>query len=237
MTSDNVQSFLALDPKFNIPPSEQDIPIVRLLADVEPAIQKVDIDDRISTRFRVANIITNYVLTNKSLYHPIHLWQKETRKFLKQHPDLLIIPSDKGNATTALDRDKYEKLGGNILSDKKYYKILKGDPTSTIQQKVNQLISKLEAIGKIETKFYGLPKIHKPTLSLRPIISNIGSPTANLSKFLTKILTNAYDKDNPYYIRGSFEFSSFITGYQLPENYNLIILDEHPSSLMQEWYC
>ena len=32
-------------------------------------------------------------------------------------------------------------------------------------------------------RFYGLPKIHKANLPLRPIVSFVNSPTYNLSKF------------------------------------------------------
>ncbi|KAG0425394.1 hypothetical protein DMUE_6035, partial [Dictyocoela muelleri] len=35
---------------------------------------------------------------------------------------------------------------------------------------------------------YGLPKIHKPNIPLRPIISAINSPNYNLAKFLVPIL-------------------------------------------------
>ncbi len=35
---------------------------------------------------------------------------------------------------------------------------------------------------------YGLPKIHKPLIPLRPIVSSIDSPTCKLSKFLVPIL-------------------------------------------------
>ena len=37
-------------------------------------------------------------------------------------------------------------------------------------------------------KFYGLPKIHKPDVPLRPIVAFQGSPTYNLAKYLAEIL-------------------------------------------------
>ncbi|KAJ8959261.1 hypothetical protein NQ317_019682 [Molorchus minor] len=38
-------------------------------------------------------------------------------------------------------------------------------------------------------KFYGLPKIHKSTLQLRPIISGINSPNRGVAQLVTDILT------------------------------------------------
>ena len=37
-------------------------------------------------------------------------------------------------------------------------------------------------------KFYGLPKIHKPDVPLRPIVASQGSPTCTLAKYLAEIL-------------------------------------------------
>ena len=37
-------------------------------------------------------------------------------------------------------------------------------------------------------KFYGLPKIHKPDVPLRPIVASQGSPTYNLAKYLAEMI-------------------------------------------------
>jgi len=38
-------------------------------------------------------------------------------------------------------------------------------------------------------KLYGLPKIHKPGESMRPIVSNINAPTYNLAKYLVEMFS------------------------------------------------
>ena len=43
-------------------------------------------------------------------------------------------------------------------------------------------------MGCVPTKFYGLPKIHKPDTPLRPIVSSCGSVTYGVAKELAKIL-------------------------------------------------
>ena len=42
--------------------------------------------------------------------------------------------------------------------------------------------------GAVSPKFYGLPKVHKPGIPLRPIVSTIGTATYNTAKELARIL-------------------------------------------------
>ena len=42
--------------------------------------------------------------------------------------------------------------------------------------------------GAVSPKFYGLPKIHKPGIPLRPVVSSTGTVTYNTAKELAKIL-------------------------------------------------
>ena len=43
-------------------------------------------------------------------------------------------------------------------------------------------------VGEITSRIYGLPKIHKEGVPLRPIVNTIGSPTYELAKFVAKWL-------------------------------------------------
>jgi hypothetical protein len=52
---------------------------------------------------------------------------------------------------------------------------------------------------------YGLPKIHKPDIPLRPIISSIGSPCFALAGYLLRILKPLAGKSNSY-IKNSYHF-------------------------------
>ena len=62
----------------------------------------------------------------------------------------------------------------------------------------------LRPTGSIPSQLYGLPKIHKDKTPLRPIISQIGSYTYNLAKFLVPILKPL--TTNKYSIKDSFSF-------------------------------
>ena len=57
--------------------------------------------------------------------------------------------------------------------------------------------------------FYGLPKIHKPGIPLRPIVSFVNSPTHAISGYLSRILSPVVG--NTDYTRGnSCEFADFM---------------------------
>lgn len=106
---------------------------------------------------------------------------------------MIVTRADKGNITVILNKNAYTQLSQTILDDPSYYQVLPRDPTISIQNRANKLVSKLKSLNLIDDnsakklricnqtspKFYGLPKIHKETLSVRPIISSINSPNSN----------------------------------------------------------
>ena len=59
--------------------------------------------------------------------------------------------------------------------------------------------------GCVPPRFYGLPKIHKPDTSLRPIVSSCGSVTYGVVKELAKILKPLVGK-SPHHINSTQEF-------------------------------
>ena len=87
----------------------------------------------------------------------------------------------------------------SLLNDSVYRK-MKKDPTPATERKVlkevrqqeglvpNELGRRLKPSASLPPKLYGLPKIHKPDVPLRPIVSSIGSPTYQLSKHITELI-------------------------------------------------
>ena len=57
----------------------------------------------------------------------------------------------------------------------------------------------------VPSKFYGLPKIHKPNTQLRTIVSSCGSVTYGVAKELTKILKPLAGK-SPHHINSTHDF-------------------------------
>ena len=209
------------------------------MADITNVTSNLNRDERNDLNARVINVVTNYTQQQKAFGLRTHSLYHKSKRFLKEHPEVLLMNADKGNVTVLIPREVYERLSDDIISDTQSIQPLIRDPTSTIQQKANKIITSLKNKGRIDgvtakklmiynsyfPRYYGLPKIHKPVLSLRPIISSIQAPNSKIAQWLTDILTQAYNKDNRYFVKDSFEFASFINGLTLPEGYVLVSLD------------
>ena len=129
-----------------------------------------------------------------------NLKPEETKalKQIKSDMSLAIVPADKGNCTVVLDRVQYDSKILSMLNDKDTYEKLPKDLTSTLERCMNAVLLRLRRSGHLsEAQYnrlrssagripliYGLPKIHKADVSLRPIVSFVSSPTYQLSKHL-----------------------------------------------------
>ena len=71
------------------------------------------------------------------------------KKLLKED-DLLIMKSDKGNATALLDRAVYDNKMMDLLGGEDYAK-LKKDPTAKFEKRVKDQLIKIERDGKLTT--------------------------------------------------------------------------------------
>ncbi|XP_044764459.1 uncharacterized protein LOC123321021 [Coccinella septempunctata] len=235
-----VKTFLSLGPKFSLVPQIRDIPIIELLATVETYNTSRNNNECNIIRAKVTNVITNHLQQSKSTGLPyITRLENSTKRFLREHPDIIVTQSDKGGVTVLMEKEKYINLANQQLGDQEYYQQISKDPTSTIEQKLNKKVSELKQKNYITPeeakelmtydglcpKYYGLVKIHKPELSLRPIISSIGSPTTRISQFLKYILYRAYNFNNTYYIKDSFDFTQSINNFKVPPGYRIVSLD------------
>ena len=122
---------------------------------------------------------------------------------LRSDDSILVLPADKGRATVILNKDSYIDKAKDLLSDSNTYKRLTKDPTPSYRNQIISVLQSLRDSGAIDVptyrrlyptssdvpKFYGLPKIHKSTCPLRPIVSSCGSITYNSAKFLADILS------------------------------------------------
>ena len=107
-----------------------------------------------------------------------------------------------------------------------------------IEKKVKDTLIRLERNSSLPTplrkrltpqqskcpQIYGLPKVHKAGIPLRPIVSTIGSPTYQLAKELCRILSPIVGKTNSY-IRNSSHFVERISEIELQEVDRLVSFD------------
>ena len=119
---------------------------------------------------------------------------------LKSDSDIVILKADKGNATVVMDSSDYESKVFDLLADPAYETTTR-NPLGKIEATTKKLINQSSLLQDVKKRlivsdartpaFYGLPKIHKPDVPLRPIVSAIGSPTHTLAKYLNKLIQPA----------------------------------------------
>ena len=175
-----------------------------------------------------------YDLISDELEKGVH----ETRMFLQQNQDLLIMEADKSNKSVIITKADYHRKMMQLLRDETVYSKINRDLSNTQQLKNNSmvkdwykrgLISKqttewLTTENALAPKIYGLVKLHKPGNPLRPIVSCIDSPFYKMSKFLSDTLSKVVGKTKSF-IRDSFHFRNFIKHQRIPQNYMLASLD------------
>ncbi len=87
------------------------------------------------------------------------------------------------------------------------------------------LYNRLRPTGCRPTLLYGLPKIHKLGIPLRPIVvSCIGSPSYNLSKFISKMISPLFGKTQSH-INNSTHFMQTVNSVCLISDEMMVSFD------------
>ena len=87
-----------------------------------------------------------------------------------------------------------------------------------------QLYRMLYSSDGLSPRFYGLRKIYKTGIPLRPIVSFINSPTYDVSSYLAKILSPVVG-NTVNTVKNSLEFADFIRGKTLDAEDELVSFD------------
>ena len=189
------KNLLAHGPNFAITPRSP--PIGEYIPAVEQTCQNLAQGEAEELRAEVKAVI-------KKCQPPKTNITKEEQKALrelKKDTNRVILTADKGTCLVVMDREEYIKKAEDLLKEDTY-KIITDDPTNKQKNKLIQLLKKIKSEGGINDesyrkmyptgagipKFYGLPKVHKAGVPLRPIVSSRGSVSYNTSKELARIL-------------------------------------------------
>ncbi|BHF64967.1 hypothetical protein SprV_0200797600 [Sparganum proliferum] len=150
-----------------------------------------------TVRQKVASLLmTNRHASNMSLA------EIEAMKRLKMDKDIIVLPADKGRATVVMNRVDYNEKAQGLLDDQQSYRSAPASQAKSMSGQLTGLLSRLRRKNVISldewrqtkptdtalARFYGLPKIHKPNVPLRPIVALKGSPTYNLAKWMSRKL-------------------------------------------------
>jgi len=135
--------------------------------------------------------------------------QHKNVKKIRENPDIVIRKADKSNTFVILNKDSYKGKLDHILGDATKFNQVQKDPTEKLKKKLNELIDTAnnkagskqfdKLIGQYNAGYiYGNPKTHKDSENppLRPIISQIGTPTYDIAKRLNDILSKYTPKEH-----------------------------------------
>jgi hypothetical protein len=129
--------------------------------------------------------------------------------YLLDDPTTYLKITDKRTNPTS----KVEKYMNSLLREIRSQPATHNQETKQIQDKLYYFLHSTDA--NVVT-FYGLPKIHKPEIPLRPITSCIGFPTYRLSKHLVRILSPLLNEN--FSIKNSNEFAEQIRLQSISSN-------------------
>ena len=196
--TDDQERLLAWGPKFSIRPRQP--PVSEYVAAVEQACSRLNKGEVDEIRVEVKKALKRAQCTSRPLPN-ISKKEYQVLKELKEDKSRVILTANKGVSLVIMDRTEYNKKAEELLNTGTYKKIW-DDPTKKQKNKLISILKNIKAEGglneetyrrlyptaAVPSKFYGLPKIHKPGIPLRPIVSSIGAAIYNTAKELAKIL-------------------------------------------------
>ena len=161
-------------------------------------------------------------------------------KSLRNHPEIIIKPGDKGSAIVIQDKHNYVSEGERQLQNEKFYEETQMDLTGEVIHRVNLFVNNMLQRGQITQntstylttdidrtqQFYLLPKIHKDINNPpgRPIVSESGGPTENISQFVDHFIGPPVPLSKSY-IRDSTHMINILKNIKIILNMLLCTLD------------
>ncbi|BHF77522.1 hypothetical protein SprV_0602062900 [Sparganum proliferum] len=182
---------LSYDTKFNT----RDARPEDFIASFESALQKCEANEECKNFMRQQ--VSTLLLRHKPQRAISETEDQELLRIRKMR-DIVTLPADKGRSTVVMDKADYTTKLQSLLEDEGAYELSETGEFKKHVNSVNRAIDKLRKAGALKrnealaakatdaamARFYGLPKVHKPGVPLRPIVSLRGTPTFGLSKWL-----------------------------------------------------
>ncbi|XP_069996772.1 uncharacterized protein [Penaeus vannamei] len=157
---------------------------------------------------------------------------------LKNDETITITKPDKGPGVVILNKHDYLQKLLSILDDHTKFKKITAKISSHLlylEDKLKRLLRAIKpSIGESTYNFlstsgsqpgmlYGLPKVHRPNIPLRPIISSIGTFNYKTAKFLVPLISPL--TTNKYTIENSTAFANEITSLGLQQPITMASFD------------
>ncbi|XP_072144232.1 uncharacterized protein [Dermacentor andersoni] len=227
-------SVLELGLNFNVAPAPD---VRKVVCAVECAVNQVDPSRRDEARTRAIGVLSG--LHRRKFVSPLSTEERKAVKRLKANTAIVILPADKGNATVLTDTAVYKNKMLALLNDQDTYVRLTRDPTLKVQRDFQTLLAdvfrfvapkrkslyfKLLCHNGAAPALYGLPKVHKPNVPLRPIVDYTRSPLYKLSAYLHQLLAPLVGKSSTH-VSNSCDFIEKVRDVSLDDDEVMVSFD------------
>ena len=260
------KSILSLGLSFNIPNYKLDyfdyfLKFESMVRNLNTEIQILDRDTFMSSLKQTVQHYYN-IYNSKKIFSPLFSFNDlRILKTLKKDSNIVISRPDKGKGVVIMDKDEYIHKMNTLLSDKTKYKPLPHTDTLkhiiAIEDKLNRITRSIKSStfnhqhlhisGTTPGIMYGVPKTHKPSIPLRPVLSAINTPSYKLAKTFIPILnpltTNEYTLTDSFSLAEqlqnihfthsfltSFDIQNLFTNIPVFETIDIIINTLYPNN-------
>ena len=209
-------------------------PNLQIINDVEVGIRNLKDADKDLIGAEVCNVLNSF----KKLKSNISSGEAKAIGKLKGDISINILKGDKGNCVVIMNASDNDSKIFELLSDDQTYEEVKRNPIKKFERLMNSKRLGLKRLGKFEDgeyfrlrstdglipRIYGLVKIHKDNFPLRPIVSLIGSPLYQLSKYISGIISPLVG-NTPHTVKNSFDFVRFLSSCKCSDNDVMVSFD------------
>ena len=225
---------MAWGPKFAIQPMQP--PIEEYIAAIEKACPKLEQGKADELRVEVKKALKK---SQNAPRTPSNITKEEGKALheLRKDKNRIILTVGKGVALVVMNKADYISKSEELLNTTTYNKIPE-DPANRQKTRLNNILKNIKAegvlneesykriypTGAVSPKFYGLPKIHKAGIPLRPIISITGTVIYNTAKELAKILKPLVGSSS-HHVHNTRDFIEHIKDVRLRQGECIISYD------------
>nr|VZI00812.1 unnamed protein product [Spirometra erinaceieuropaei] len=164
--------------------------------------------------------------------------EQSALKTLRADTSIVILPADKGRSTVVMDKVDYIQKANALLEDRQAYLPCNDEPMRRLVTQLDKTLADMQtskaisksvrlAIKPVDAaapRFYGLPKVHKSGVPLRPIVSLSGAPTFNLAQWLFRNL-RSLTSNACTTVCSATQFLGRIKGMRLTEDEVMVSFD------------
>ncbi|XP_072375519.1 uncharacterized protein [Diabrotica undecimpunctata] len=230
--------------QFSIPTDISEIDLQELSIEIDIIIEKLSIS------LQQKNVIRNNcfkklhaayknLTSNSHFHHPHHNSLKtlnSIKKKIKNH-NLIISKSDKGNCLVILDHTEYINKVSTFLNNNGFI-VLPHDPLNRFINKQKAFLKKYSTFftdfhapyykipsNPLIPRLYGLPKIHKEGIPIRPVVSFINTPVSIISKFILRVIKDITGFSPTFSIKNSSQLISKLNHIKLLPDMTMLSFD------------